>query len=88
MPKVIAGTRGVKLVSDSGQTTVEFAIEYDNAALSGLAFLPVVCYKNGVKVGTPIRFRMSDSADRIYCDLPAVSVEHFQTDANGKIEHG
>jgi hypothetical protein len=86
LANVIVETTPGKLVSPDGTATYEFKIVYDLSSTSGQPFLLVNVYRDGVKVGTTDRFKMS--GNRVAQDEPGVDSQYFVTDANGRIIDG
>jgi hypothetical protein len=83
--KVLVETPSVKIIT-ANQKVLEFRLAYDQNQTSGLPFVQVNAYVDGVYVGTPDRFKAS--GDRIAEDEPGVDPTFFITDENGKITNG
>jgi hypothetical protein len=83
--KVLVETGGAKIVGYG--VTNEFRLAYDTAETSGIPFLLVHVYRDGVLVGTPIRFKVSNSGARVAADLPGVDPAAFIT-VDGHITNG
>lgn len=83
MPIVVAGTNGMFIQDDDG-TRREFALR----VVGQNNLIEVAVFDgDGVELGTPIRFHMTNSGHRIAADLPSVNSASFITE-NGHIANG
>lgn len=84
MAQISAETTGIQQRGANGHIH-EYRLAYDTEETSNQPLVLVHCYTNGVRVGTPIRFKDADG--RIAADLPGVSDSDFITE-NGHISNG
>jgi hypothetical protein len=85
MPIAIGATNGITLTDTDG-TKRQFILRVVPSHGDNL-IEAVVLDGTGTELGTPIRFKMSNSGHRIAADLPGVSSEFFITQ-DGHITNG
>lgn len=83
--KVVMETTGAKIVTVENHV-LEFRLAYDTTETSGIPFVLVHCYIDGVYVGTPDRFKAA--GNRIAEDEPRVDPNKFITDGDETITNG
>lgn len=84
MAQISVETTGIQQRGTDGYVH-EYRLAYDTEETSNIPFVLVHCYTNGVRVGTPIRFK--DANGRIAADLPGVDPAKFITE-DGHITNG